>query len=90
MNAPGPPSADRPGSSGPDLPPNPVRVATVEACAWIGEPLSARLLHEVLGPAADFPTVAYHLVRLADAGVLVNPPSDESEGSAEHFYTLAR
>jgi hypothetical protein len=65
-------------------------VATLEACAWIGEPLSARLLSEVLGPLADFPTVAYHLIRLADAGVLVDRPTEAPEGSAEHFYSLAR
>jgi hypothetical protein len=90
MTAPGPPPTDRPDSSGPALPPNRVRVATVEACTWIGEPLSARLLDEVLGPLADLPTVAYHLIRLADAGVLVDRPCESPEGSVEHFYALTR
>jgi hypothetical protein len=90
MTAPGPSPTDLPESAGPGLPPNQVRVAAVEACAWIGEPLSARLLREVLLPFADLNTVAYHLIRLADAGVLIDRPSDEPEGPAEHFYALAR
>jgi hypothetical protein len=65
------------------LPPNRVRVATVEACAWIGEPLSALLPYEVLGPLADFPTVAYHLIRLSDGGILVERPHEAPQGPAE-------
>jgi hypothetical protein len=71
------------------LPAHPLRTAAVEACARIGEPLSARLICEVLGCPADFPTVAYHVVRLADAGVFAAQPGAAPEGPTEHFYRLA-
>ncbi len=42
-----------------------------------------------LGRPADLPTVAYHVVRLVDAGVLAEQLGAVPEGPPEHFYRLA-
>jgi hypothetical protein len=71
------------------LPVRPPRTAAVEAGARVGEPLSALLLYDVLGRRADFPTVAHHLVRFADEGVLVGRQGWAPGGPVEHLYLLA-
>lgn len=66
---------------------HPVRVAVVEAFLRIDRPMSALLLQQVLG-SFDLETVAYHLHRLAEAGVLVEHPI-EPRGPTERFFVLA-
>jgi hypothetical protein len=68
---------------------HPVQIAALEAFLWIEEPMSALLMHHVLGYAWEFGTVAYHVRRLAGAGVLVERYSEPRRGVSEHFYALA-
>jgi hypothetical protein len=67
---------------------HPVQIAVVEAFDWIDEPISATLLFDVFGRDVRLGTVAYHLRRLADAGVLVWRYDEPRRGTHEHFYAL--
>jgi hypothetical protein len=62
------------------------RCAAFEALAWIGEPTSALCLFELLGRDADFPSVAYHVGRLADAGLLAERRALTPDGALEPGY----
>jgi hypothetical protein len=68
---------------------HPVQVAAVEAFAFIGEPMSALVVYEVLGRSSSFGTVAYHVRRLAERGVLVERYTEPVRGAHQHFYALA-
>jgi hypothetical protein len=68
---------------------HPAQIAAVEAHAWIGEPMSANLLHHVLGGPWTFGTVAYHVRRLAEKGVLEERYRQPVRGAVERFYGLA-
>jgi hypothetical protein len=67
---------------------HPVQIGMVEAFAWIDDPMSATLLFEVFGRTVRLGTIAYHLRRLADAGVLVWRYDEPRRGTHEHFYAL--
>jgi hypothetical protein len=69
---------------------HPAQIAAVEAHAWIGEPMSANLLHHVLGGKWSFGTVAYHVRRLAEKGVLEERYRQPVRGTIERFWVLAR
>jgi hypothetical protein len=69
---------------------HPVQVAAVEAFGWIGEPISTRLLYEVLNRAWPLGTIGYHVRRLARTGVLEERYREPVRGVTEHFYGLAR
>lgn len=69
---------------------HPVQIAVVEAHLWIGEPMSATDVFEVLGREWPFGTVAYHVRRLARAGVLLRLHGEPVGRTDEHFYGLAR
>jgi len=69
---------------------HPVQIAVVEALGWTGEPMSSRLLFEVLGGAWPLGTVGYHVHRLALTGVLEERYREPVRGVTEHFYGLAR
>jgi hypothetical protein len=69
---------------------HPLKVASVEAFRFIGEPMSALLVYEVLGRPASFGTVAYHVRRLAEVGVLVELHVEPVRGAHERFFGLAR
>lgn len=69
---------------------HPAQIAVVEAHAWIGEPMSAHLLHQVLDGSWPLGTIAYHVRRLASKGVLVERYRQPVRGVIEHFYGLAR
>jgi hypothetical protein len=69
---------------------HPAQIAAVEAHAWIGEPMSANLLHQVLGGAWPLGTIGYHVRRLAAKGVLEERYREPVRGVVEHFYGLAR
>jgi hypothetical protein len=68
---------------------HPAKIAAVEAYAFIGEPMSALLVYEVLGHEWAFGTVAYHVRRLAEAGVLTREFVEPVRGAHEHFFGLA-
>jgi hypothetical protein len=69
---------------------HPAQIAAVEAHAWIGEPMSSHLLHEVLGGSWPLGTIAYHVRRLAQKGVLKERYREPVRGVVEHFYGLTR
>jgi hypothetical protein len=69
---------------------HPAKIAAVEAFAWVGEPMSALLVYEVLGGEWSFGTVAYHVYRLAEKGVLEERYVEPRRGAHEHFFGLAR
>jgi hypothetical protein len=71
------------------MPPHPVRIEICEALGSIEEPMSASLLHEVLGGDLSFETVAYHVLRLAKDGVLTERDPVRVSGATEHPYVLA-
>jgi len=60
---------------------HPVRVAIIEALAWIGEPLSPSELVDVFDQQWVLSVVSYHVRVLAQAGVL-----EEVRGSRQTFY----
>jgi predicted transcriptional regulator len=68
---------------------HPVKVAAVEAFLWTGEPMSALAVHESLARTWSFGTVAYHVRRLAETGVLVERFVEPRSGAYERFYALA-
>jgi hypothetical protein len=68
---------------------HPAQIAMVEAFEWIEEPMSATILYQVLGRTFVLGTIAYHVRRLADAGVLTLRYSEPRGGTREHFYGLA-
>ena len=68
---------------------HPVQVAAVEAFLFIGEPMSALVVYEVLDRSSSFGTVAYHVRRLAERGVLVERSVVPVRGAHEHFFVLA-
>lgn len=69
---------------------HPVQIAAVEAFDRIDQPLSSLLVYEVLGRAWPLGTVAYHVRRLADKGVLEERYREPRRGATEHFYGLVR
>jgi hypothetical protein len=83
----------------PDVPPpwvtalftflHPVQIATIEAFEWVGEPISAFGIYQLLDRTWPLPTVRYHVRRLADQGVLEVRYSEPRRGSAERYYGLA-
>jgi hypothetical protein len=68
---------------------HPVKVASVEAFLWTGEPMSALAVYESLARNWSLGTVAYHVRRLAEAGVLVDRFIEPRRGAHERFYALA-
>jgi hypothetical protein len=69
---------------------HPAQVAAVEAFGWIGEPMSSRVLYEVLDRAWPHGTVGYHVRHLAAGGVLEELYREPVRGVREHFYGLVR
>jgi predicted transcriptional regulator len=69
---------------------HPAQIAVVEAHVWIGEPMSSKRLHEVLGGTWPLGTIAYHVRRLAQKGVLEERYREPVRGVVEYFYGLAR
>ncbi len=61
----------------------------LEAHLWIDAPLSARLLVEVFDGAVPLNNLAYHVRKLAQAGVLQEEFTVPRRGAIEHFYRLA-
>lgn len=68
---------------------HPAQVAAVEAFLFIEAPMSALVVYEVLGREWSFGTVAYHVRRLAERGVLDERYVEPVRGAHEHFFLLA-
>jgi hypothetical protein len=67
---------------------HPAVVEIVEACLWIDEPLSASLLVRVFDGSYPLNKLAYHVRRLAEAGVLELVSTTPRRGAIEHFLRL--
>lgn len=66
---------------------HPVKVAIIEAVAWIGRPLSPSLMEEVFAiPELYLSLVSYHAKGLADMGVLEIVAARPARGAMERFY----
>ncbi len=78
--------ADKHPEDGATILSNATRCAAFEALAWVGEPTSALCLFELLGRDPDFPSVAYHVRRLAEAGLVAERPATAPGGSLELRY----
>lgn len=67
---------------------HPVKVAIIEALAWIGEPLSAVGLERsfLYCHTWNLPIVAYHVRGLAKIEAIVAVGSRRVRGSTETFY----
>jgi hypothetical protein len=67
---------------------HPLKVAIVEALAWVGGPLSAKELWLLDVGDPKYGNVAYHLTALIDLEVLKRTHESPARGSAEKFYVL--
>jgi hypothetical protein len=66
---------------------HPVKVAVIEALAWIGQPLSSAELSTILaGRAHSLGVVAYHVSRLAKLGVIEVTHERQTRGARETYY----
>jgi predicted transcriptional regulator len=67
---------------------HPTQVAIIEAMEWIDRPLSPVELARVFEREVPLSSVAYHVRRLAELGVVVNTGMRRVRGAREHFYRL--
>ncbi|HEU4678687.1 MAG TPA: helix-turn-helix domain-containing protein [Terrimicrobiaceae bacterium] len=67
---------------------HPTKVAILEAFTWIGEPLSPKLIDEVLDRKLGVSLVAYHMRKLADSGLLDQTHQSLSNGPLQTFYRV--
>jgi hypothetical protein len=68
---------------------HPTQLAVIEAMRWIDRPLSPAQLVRVFDSGMQLPSVAYHVSRLADLGVLKPAGTRKVRGAVEHFFRLA-
>jgi DNA-binding transcriptional ArsR family regulator len=68
---------------------HPLRVAIIEAIAYVSQPLSATELHRLFGDdELQLALISYHVKQLRKAGALVKVRERQSRGSVEKFYVL--
>lgn len=67
---------------------HPTQVAVVEAMLWIDRPLSPAQLVRVFDGEVQLSSVAYHVSRLTDLGVLEQTDTRQVRGAVEHFFRL--
>ena len=67
---------------------HPTQLAVVEAMLWIDRPLSPAQLVRVFDGGVHLSSVAYHVSRLADLGVLEQTETRPVRGAVEHFFRL--
>jgi len=67
---------------------HPTKVAIIEALAWIGEPLSPKLIDELLDEELGVPLVAYHVRKLFDSGLVEQAHQGPPNGTLQTFYRL--
>ncbi|HWB70077.1 MAG TPA: hypothetical protein VG518_08880 [Solirubrobacterales bacterium] len=68
---------------------HPTQLAVVEAMSWIDVPLSPAQLVRVFDGEMQLPSVAYHVSRLINLGVLERTGTRQVRGAVEHFFRLA-
>jgi hypothetical protein len=67
---------------------HPTQLAVIEAMLWIDRPMSPAQLVRSLGGGMQLPSVAYHVSRLTDLGVLKPTGTRQVRGTVEHFFRL--
>lgn len=67
---------------------HPTQVAVIEAMLWIDRPLSSAELVRVFDGEIVLSSIAYHVRRLADLGVLKQTGTRQVRGAIEHFFVL--
>lgn len=66
---------------------HPLKVAIVEALAWVDRPLSAADLTKVIdNERYRVPNVSYHVVKLAEMGAIEVVGERQRRGAIEKFY----
>ena len=65
---------------------HPLKVAIVEALTWIDTPMSPTELNRVLYQQSDLSLVAYHVRKLAEAGVITIVGQRPVRGALQTFY----
>ena len=68
---------------------HPTQLAVIEAMLWIDRPLSSAELVRVFDGEVVLSSVAYHVRRLAELGVLEQTGTRQVRGAIEHFFRLA-
>jgi hypothetical protein len=68
---------------------HPTQLAVLEAMLWIDCPMSPAQLARVFDGEMQLPSVAYHVGRLIDLGVLEQTSTRQVRGAVEHFYCIA-
>jgi predicted transcriptional regulator len=68
---------------------HPMKVAIIEAMAWIGRPLSASELDKVFDSRFGVSQVSYHVRTLAEAGVIRKVRQEQVRGSIKTFFAFA-
>jgi len=66
---------------------HPIRTQIVEALCWIGEPLSASDLRQLLGERFTLQCLSYHLVRLLEVEAIEKVCERPARGTIEVFYS---
>jgi hypothetical protein len=65
---------------------HPLKVAIIEALAWIEEPLSATDFRKLFSQRFSTAVISYHLVKLAEADALELTRKRQVRGATEKFY----
>jgi hypothetical protein len=68
---------------------HPTQLAVIEAMLWIDRPLSSAELVRVFDGEVVLSSVAYHVRRLSELGVLELTGTRQVRGAIEHFFRLA-
>lgn len=68
---------------------HPTQLAVIEAMLWVETPLSPAQLVRVFDGQMQLPSVAYHVSRLIDLGVLKRTGTRQVRGAVEHFFRIA-
>ncbi len=73
---------------------HPMQVAIVEACLWIGQPLSAKDFSQMFASQIGRSTtgtsyMSYHVRELAKVGVLELCGTESVRGAVRRFYLVA-
>lgn len=67
---------------------HPVKVAIIEAMAWVEEPLSATDLDRIMPGDVGVSLISYHLRRLAELEVIKPVRKQPVRGAIQTFYEL--
>ena len=68
---------------------HPIKVATIEALLWIGEPIAPKQLVEMLEDDLGVSVVSYHFRTLAEIGAVEKDGQRSVRGALQTFYRLS-